>query len=86
MCCDSWCCKELDTSEHLTCTELRTMGQMFPVKNLSPYQNLCRQPNVWFPCLYTSFNNLRKQMYFPGGTEYENLPANAEDTGSIHGP
>ena len=24
-------------------------------------------------------------MYFPGGTEYENLPANAEDTGSIPG-
>ena len=35
---------------------------------------------------FTSFNNLREQRDFPGGTVDENLPANAEDTGSIPGP
>ena len=39
-----------------------------------------------FHASYTSFDNLREQMDFPGGTVDENLPANAEDTGLITGP
>ena len=39
-----------------------------------------------FDVSYTSFNNLREQMDFPGGTVNENLPADAEGTGSITGP
>ena len=39
-----------------------------------------------FDVSYTSFNNLREQMDFPGGTVNENLPADAEGTGSIAGP
>ena len=35
---------------------------------------------------FTSFNNLREQKDFPGGTVDENMPANAEDTGSMAGP
>ena len=35
---------------------------------------------------FTSFNNLREQRDFPGGTVDENLPADAEDTGSIAVP
>ena len=39
-----------------------------------------------FHVSYTTFNNLREQMDFFGGTVDENLSVSAEDTGLIPGP
>ena len=39
-----------------------------------------------FHVTFTSFNHIREQRDFPGGTVDENLPPNAEDTGLMAGP